>query len=196
MGAWGKRTLGKVLEEVSQRYPENAALIFKDQRISYGELLEKARALAKGLTALGVGRGDKVSIWAGNCPEWVYTQMATAFIGAVLVPVNTRFRTSELEYILGQSESTTLVMVDRFLNIDNLGMVKEIAPEMDGQVAGQLRLKPLPLLKNVILLGERKMPGTFSYSGVMREIPDPGNIPNFRQPHESFSSAGLKASRR
>lgn len=59
MGAWGKTTLGRVLEEVSQRYPENAALIFKDQRISYGELLEKARALAKGLIALGVGRGGR-----------------------------------------------------------------------------------------------------------------------------------------
>jgi fatty-acyl-CoA synthase len=130
MEAWEKKTLGQVLEEVSRRYPENAALIFKDQRISYGELLEKARALAKGLIALGVGRGDKVAIWAGNCPEWVYTQMATALLGAVLVPVNTRFRTTELEYILGQSESTTLVTVDRFLNTDNLGMVKEIAPEM------------------------------------------------------------------
>ena len=167
MGAWEKKTLGQVLEEVSQRYPENAALIFKDQRISYGELLGKSRALAKGLIALGVGRGDKVAIWAGNCPEWVFTQMATALMGAVLVPVNTRFRTTELEYILGQSESATLVMVDRFLNIDNLGMLKEIAPEMDGQVEGQLRLKRLPLLKNVVLLGEEKMPGTFSYSGVI-----------------------------
>jgi len=81
MGAWEKKTLGQVLEEVSRRYPENASLIFKDQRISYGELLENSRALAKGLIALGVGRGDKVSIWAGNCPEWVYTQMAAALMG-------------------------------------------------------------------------------------------------------------------
>ena len=176
MEAWRKKTLGQALEEVSRRYPENAALIFKDQRISYGELREKSRALAKGLIALGVDRGDKVSIWAGNCPEWIYTQMATALIGAVLVPVNTRFRTSELEYILGQSESATLLMADRFLNMDNLGMIKELAPEMDGQVAGQLQLKRLPLLKNVILLGERKTPGTFSYSGVIasgQKISDP-----------------------
>jgi len=81
MGAWEKKTLGQALEGVSQRHPENAALIFKEQRISYRELLEKSRALAKGLIALGVGRGDKVSIWAGNCPEWVYTQMATALMG-------------------------------------------------------------------------------------------------------------------
>jgi fatty-acyl-CoA synthase len=112
MSVWVKRALGQVLDEISGEYPDNLALIFKNQRISYRMLREKTRTLAKGLMALGVGRGDKVSIWGGNCPEWIYTQMATALIGAVLVPVNTRFRTSELEYILSQSDSTTLVLME------------------------------------------------------------------------------------
>ena len=167
MAGWVKKTLGQVLEEVAERYPENVALIFKDQRISYRMLREKARALAKGFMALGVGRGDKVSIWMGNCPEWIYTQLATAMLGAVLVPVNTRFRTNELEYILGQSDSTTLLMADRFLNIDFLAMLKKICPEMEGASPGKLRCERLPLLKNIILPGEKKPSGAFAFAEVL-----------------------------
>ncbi|MCX5916784.1 MAG: AMP-binding protein, partial [Deltaproteobacteria bacterium] len=81
MSVWVKRALRQVLDEISGKYPDNLALIFKNQRISYRMLREKTRTLAKGLMALGVGCGDKVSIWGGNCPEWIYTQMATALIG-------------------------------------------------------------------------------------------------------------------
>jgi fatty-acyl-CoA synthase len=175
MEPWTKRTLGRVLEEVSLRYPENAALIYRNQRISYGELLEKARALAKGLIALGVGRGDKVALWAGNCPEWVYTQMATALMGAVLVPVNTRFRTSELEYILGQSDSTTLILMDSFLNIDFAAMLREVCPEIGNALPGRLQPARLPMLKNIIFLGDRRNPGAFSFSEIVKQaesIPD------------------------
>ena len=167
MAEWIKKNLGEVIERIVERYPDNLALIFKDQRISYLLLREKARALAKGLMALGVSRGDKVSLWMGNCPEWIYTQMATALIGAVLVPVNTRFRTNELEYILGQSDSTTLLMTDHFLNIDFCGMMKEICPEVESDFAGKLRCGRLPLLKNVIFLEEKKPPGAFSFSEVL-----------------------------
>jgi fatty-acyl-CoA synthase len=89
---WIKKNLGQALERVADRYPENIALIFKGQPISHKILWEKAQALAKGFMALGLYRGDKVSLWAGNCSEWINTQMETALIGAVLVPVNTRFR--------------------------------------------------------------------------------------------------------
>jgi long-subunit acyl-CoA synthetase (AMP-forming) len=121
MSVWVKRALRQVLDEISGKYPDNLALIFKNQRISYRMLREKTRTLAKGLMVLGVGRGDKVSIWGGNCPEWIYTQMATALIGAVLVPVNTRFRTSELEYILSQSDSTTLVLMEMGSEMGRVG---------------------------------------------------------------------------
>jgi fatty-acyl-CoA synthase len=167
LAEWIKKNLGQVIEGVVDRYPENLALIFKGQRIPYKALWEKAQALAKGFMALGISPGDKVSIWMGNCPEWIYTQMATALIGAVLVPVNTRFRTNELEYILGQSDSTTLLMTDHFLNIDFSGMIKEICPEVESDFAGKLRCGRLPLLKNVIFLQEEKPPGAFSFSEVL-----------------------------
>ena len=177
MAGWVKRTLGQVLEETAGRYPENVALIFKDQRISYRHLGEKAKDLAKGLLALGIRQGEKVSIWMGNCLEWIYTQLATAMVGAVLVPLNTRFRTSELEYILGQSDSTTLLMADRFLNIDFAAMVREICPEMESSFPGQLRCSRLPLLKNIILPGENKTAGTFAFEQVLalgQKISDAG----------------------
>ncbi len=167
MPAWVKKTLGQMLEEIVENQPGNPALVFKNQHISYRQLLENARLLAKGLLALGVSRGDKIAIWMGNCPEWIYTQLATAMLGAVLVPVNTRFRTHELEYILGQSDSTTLLMASRFLNIDFYSMVRGLCPEAGDSLPGELRCPRLPLLKNLILTGEKEGPGVFSYSEVL-----------------------------
>ncbi len=175
MAPWTKKTLGQALEEVLRSCPNQPALIFKDQQISYRMLLEKVRELAKGFLALGIGKNDKVSIWAGNCPEWIYAQLATALIGAVLVPVNTRFRTSELEYILGQSDSTTLILMDRFLNIDFAAMLREVCPEMDKAMPGRLQSARLPMLKNIIFLGDRRNPGAFSFSEIVKQaagIPD------------------------
>jgi fatty-acyl-CoA synthase len=172
---WTKKTLGQALKEIAGKYPNKPALIFKDTQISYQMLLEKAREVAKGFLALGIGKNDKVSIWSGNCLEWVYTQMATALIGAVLVPVNTRFRTSELEYILGQSDSATLILMDSFLNIDFAAMLREVCPEMDHALAGRLQSARLPLLRNIIFLGDRKTPGAFSFSEIVRQgesLPD------------------------
>ncbi len=167
MSDWQKKTLGLALEEIVRIHGQNTALIFKDERISYGQLWEKSRVLAKGLIALGINKGDKVSLWVANCLEWIYTQIATALIGAILVPVNTRFRTAELEYILRQSDSTTLLLMERFLNIDFLGILKELCPELSRMSPGQLASARLPLLKKVILLGESRSAGIFTYEEVI-----------------------------
>ena len=178
MADWTKRTLGQTLKEIAGRFSDKPALIFKDQQISYQRLQEKVRELAKGFLALGIGKNDKVSIWSGNCLEWVYTQLATALIGAVLVPVNTRFRTSELEYILSQSDSTTLILMDSFLGIDFAAMLREVCPEIDISPPGNLQPARLSMLKNIIFLGDRKAPGAFCFSEILRRgesIPD-GNL--------------------
>lgn len=167
MANWQKRTLGQALEEISRRYPQNDALIFKDKSITYSVLWEEVRALAKGFLVLDINKGDKVSVWAANCPEWIYTQLATALIGAILVPVNTRFRTNELEYILKQSDSSTLLLMDRFLNIDFLNMLKELCPELATATPGKLMSERLPFLKNVILIGKSKSAGTFAYEEII-----------------------------
>lgn len=167
MANWEKKTLSQALEAILRIYPAKTALIFQDQRIPYSLLWKKARALAKGFLALGVNKGDKVSLLAGNCPEWIYTQLATAFIGAILVPVNTRFRSSELEYILKQSESTTILLMEKFLNIDFIGMIRELCPELEKTIPGKLSAAHLPFLRNVILMNGRDSAGAFSYEEVI-----------------------------
>ena len=79
-----------------------------------------------------------------NCLEWVYTYFAVAKVGAVLVPVNTRFKSHEAEYLVGQSDSTTLIVSDKFLNIDFMAMVTELCPELAPASPGQLSAARFP----------------------------------------------------
>ena len=68
---------------------------------------------ARGLLALGIEKGERVGIWAPNCPEWILVQYATARIGAILVNINPAYRTHELAYVLKQSGIRTLVSAVR-----------------------------------------------------------------------------------
>jgi len=90
---------------------------------------------------LGISKGDKVGLWMPNIPEWVVAYFAIARIGAVVVPMNTRYKTHEVEYILNNSEATTLFAVGAFASIDYLSMIGEIRSN-------------LPNLKHVIIVGE------------------------------------------
>ena len=103
-------TIGKLLDDMAGRYPDNEALVYHERglRYSYREFNEVCRQVAKGLLKLGIRKGDNISIWAYNVPEWVILQFATAKIGAILVTVNTSYKSAELEYILNQSDSTAL----------------------------------------------------------------------------------------
>ena len=105
-------TLGDMLDSVSERFPQKEAIVSGEQRITYGELRRQVARMARAFVALGVRKGDKVSIWLHNCPEWIMIQLALGKIGAILVPINTRFRVRELEYTLGQSDSRILVTMD------------------------------------------------------------------------------------
>jgi len=77
-------------------------------RQTYSEFYQTCRDVAKGLIALGIKRGDNVAVWTTNIPEWIYLQFALGMTGGILVTVNTNYQTHELEYILKQSDSTTL----------------------------------------------------------------------------------------
>jgi fatty-acyl-CoA synthase len=160
-------TLGELIDQVATINPNNEALVFKDLRLNYRELQNKVNQLAKGLLEIGVKKGDKVSIWVSNRPDWIYTKFAVAKIGAVLVPVNTRFKTHELEYILKNSDSTTLVMMDNFLNIDFIKMIQEVCPEINSCQKGKLNSPNVPFLKNIIAVSDKKYDGMFNFSEVM-----------------------------
>src|SRR6516165_8050623 len=95
-------TIGQVLKQTASRFPDSIALVSRPakQRFTWRELEQEVMRVARGLMALGIQKGDRVGIWATNCTEWVLAQFATAKIGAILVNLNIRYRSAELEYAL------------------------------------------------------------------------------------------------
>lgn len=128
-------TLGALLREQAVAYGESDALVAGGMRLSYRALEEQSRLAARALLALGVKRGGHIGILMGNTAEWVVLFYAAARIGAVSVPVNTRFKTGELEYCLGQADIQHLFFVERFLNIDFASMLREIPARPDTSIA-------------------------------------------------------------
>ena len=108
-----KKTFGSLPDEAARRWGHREALCHDGQRWSFTQFQQGVNRTAKGLISLGVQPGNKVSLWVTNRPEWLFCFYALAKIGAVTVPVNTRFRTDDLEYVVRQSDSTTLITVDR-----------------------------------------------------------------------------------
>jgi len=159
-------TVGGLLDQMADRYPDNDALVYveRDLRYSYREFNEVCRKVAKGLISLGVKKGDHVSIWANNVPEWVILQFATAKIGAVLVTINTSYRSAELEYILNQSDSNALFMVQSFKGTDYVETFYDVVPEFKNAAAGSTRSEKLPFLERVVFIGEETPAGMFNFS--------------------------------
>ncbi|HEY7261915.1 MAG TPA: AMP-binding protein [Trebonia sp.] len=123
-------TIGENLDRTVRRFPDRPALVDvqADRRWSYAELAADVDTLALGLLAAGVGKGDRVGIWAPNRAEWVLTQYATAKIGAILVNINPAYRTSELEFVLNQSGARLLVAAQRLKTSDYAAMIAEVRP--------------------------------------------------------------------
>ncbi|WP_033252745.1 AMP-binding protein [Kitasatospora phosalacinea] len=123
-------TIGANLDRAVRAFPEREALVecATGRRWTYAELAADVDAVALGLRARGVGRGDRVGIWAPNRAEWTLTQYATARIGAVLVTINPAYRAHELEYVLGQAGVRLLVAAERFKSSDYAAMIAEVRP--------------------------------------------------------------------
>ncbi|HEX2200263.1 MAG TPA: AMP-binding protein [Burkholderiales bacterium] len=119
---WKAQTLGEVLQSRDQGAE---ALVTREARFTYGELLDKAKAAAGGMQAMGLGHGDHVGILMGNDENWLALFYGAALIGAVTVPVNTRFKAPEIDFCLKQAQCKALFYAERFLNIDFGAMVRE-----------------------------------------------------------------------
>ncbi|MDP1626607.1 AMP-binding protein [Parvibaculum sp.] len=147
-------TIGDALTAAAEAWPEREALVSVHQgvRWTYRALNEKAEALAAGLFALGLRRGDRLGIWAPNCAEWTLTQFATAKAGIILVNINPAYRLSELEYTLNKVGVKALVTPERFKTSEYAAMVEELAPEI-ARAGGTIASARLPHLKHAILIG-------------------------------------------
>ncbi|MBF6470846.1 MULTISPECIES: AMP-binding protein [Nocardia] len=124
-------TIGGNLDRAVAAFPEREALIDRPtgRRWTYRELGAAVDALACGLAGQGIGKGDRVGIWAPNCAEWFHVQYATAKIGAILVTVNPAYRTSELEYVLRQAGVRMLIAAERFKSSDYVAMIEQVRPK-------------------------------------------------------------------
>ncbi|QZY44590.1 long-chain-fatty-acid--CoA ligase [Mycobacterium sp. TJFP1] len=127
-------TIGTNFERTVSRYPDNEALVDvpSGRRWTYAELNAEIDSLARALMAIGIEKGDRVGIWAPNCPEWTMLQYATAKIGAILVTINPAYRTHELAYVLRHSAVRLLVSATEFKTSDYRAMVAEVRPELPG----------------------------------------------------------------
>ncbi len=127
-------TIGAVFERTVAAYPDREALVevASGRRWTWSELAGDVDALARGLLATGIEKGDRVGIWAPNCAEWTMVQVATAKVGAILVNVNPAYRTHELEYAVNQSGLRLMVSATAFKTSDYRAMLEEVARECPG----------------------------------------------------------------
>jgi fatty-acyl-CoA synthase len=168
-----KRTIGSLVDDRATLDAERTALVFEGRRWTFAELAEDVDAVARGLIDLGIGPGEKVSLWMMNRPEWIHAALAVIRIGAVLVPINTRLRTDDAAYLLGQSDSTTLIIAERSGPIDYLGMVRTLLPSLGS--ADVVRDPNLPALRRIIVLGDRAVSGTVAWGSLLEagtRVPD------------------------
>ncbi|MEG0630641.1 MAG: AMP-binding protein [Christensenellaceae bacterium] len=166
MSALMEITIGDLLEKQAQAYPNQDAVVspFLNVRYTYQEFNEITDKVARGLMGMGIKKGDKVAIWATNYVEWIVTQFATAKMGAVLVTVNTNYKQFELEYLLKQSDTTTLIMMGAFKDSNYVAHIQGLCPELMHCEPGALESKRLPFLKNIIFLDEGEQLGMFHWN--------------------------------
>ena len=162
-------TFPQVLDRMVDEFPDQYA--FKYTTLDYTRTYEQFRDdvdnFARALVSLGVRRGSKVAIWATNVPAWFITFWATTKVGAILVTVNTAYKIHEAEYLLRQSDTHTLVMIDHCLDSNYSQIISELCPELATTKPGQpLHSRKLPFLRNVITVGFRQV-GCLTFDEVM-----------------------------
>ena len=152
-------TFAQVLDRMVEEFPDQYCFKYTtlDYTRTYSEFRDDVDNFARALLSLGVRAGSKVTVWATNVPAWYIAFWATAKLGAVLVTMNTAYKIHEAEYLLRQSDTHTLVMIDGALDSDYRGIINELCPEIAKSRAGEpLHCKRLPFLRNVITVGFRQ----------------------------------------
>ncbi len=147
-------TIGQVLAATANKNPDREALVFPQlsRRWTWRQFAADVDAAARGLLALGIQTGEHVALWATNVPEWVLLQFATARIGAVLVNINPAYRPFELQYVLKQSDSVALFLVDQFKTSNYFSMLAEVCAEIATATAGRVTSPQYPRLRNIVAI--------------------------------------------
>jgi fatty-acyl-CoA synthase len=171
-------TIGQHFDAAASRWAERDALVVRHQAITWNWAGLKARVddFAAGLLALGLAPGERIGIWSPNNAEWVVTQFATAKAGLILVNINPAYRLAELEYALDKVACRALITAASFRSSDYVGMLRELAPELDHAVPGDLHAAKLPHLRCLIRIGgEGHAPGFYEFDEVTALGADTGH---------------------
>lgn len=164
--AWDRLTYREALERCREKWSEREILLLPARRWTATEFAKAVRQFACGLLALGVAKGEHVAILMPNSGEFAIAEMALAHLGAVMVPINLRYKADEIAYVLRQSDATTLLFVPQFGKSDFADMLASIAPELASSRPGELSCASVPRLKRLILTGE-PIQGTLSFDHVL-----------------------------
>ncbi|MGI6003839.1 MAG: AMP-binding protein [Christensenellales bacterium] len=156
-GLW-EATIWDVLHKWVREQPDQECLVSPAQGIrwSWKQLDEISDLAARGMMAMGIEKDDKVAIWATNVVEWFVTALASSKIGAVLVTVNTNYKQYELEYLLRQSDTKMLVMIDRCKDSDYVSHINAVVPGLGDMTPGEIDCEGLPFLKSVVYIGKKE----------------------------------------
>ncbi|AXV39497.1 AMP-binding protein [Methanobacterium sp. BAmetb5] len=162
-------TIGAFLEKMVEQDPDQEFMVYPDRdlRFTYQEFDNRVNLLAKGLLEIGIGKGDHVGIWAKNVPDWLTLLFATSKMGAVLVTVNTAYKSHELAYVLEQSDMKALAIIDGYQDVDYLDIVYELIPELKTQERGKLKSEKFPFLESVIYVGQEKHRGMYNTNEIL-----------------------------
>lgn len=165
-----EQTIGAAFDATVAQHPDNPGLIVRHQDIhwTYRQYQQKVDALAVGLHKLGIGKSDRVGIWAPNCYQWCVTQFATAKLGAIMVCINPAYRVYELEYALNKSGCKAIVSADSFKTSNYLAMLEDVAPEISHCKPGELQAAKLPQLLTIIHLGSEQRPGMYQFAELLQ----------------------------
>ena len=152
-------TFPQVLDRMVEEFPDQYAFRYTtlDYTRTYAQFRRDVDEFARALVSLGVRAGSKVAVWATNVPAWYLTFWAATKLGAVLVTVNTAYKIHEAEYLLSQSDTHTLVMIDSCQDSDYARIINELCPELKSAEPGRpLHCRRLPFLRNVVTVGFRQ----------------------------------------
>lgn len=159
-----EETIGNFLEKMVEKDPDREFMVYPDRdlRFTYKQFDERVNMLAKGLMSIGIEKGDHIGMWALNVPDWLTFFFAAAKMGAVLVTVNTSYKSHELDYVLKQSDMKAIAITDGFRDVNYLDILYELVPELKTSNRNNLNSNEYPYLKDVIFVGQEKHRGLYN----------------------------------
>ena len=163
---WEGKTIGAALDEATEKYGDKVALVFQNGAVTFNQLKQTSDIIARGFLSLGVGKGDKAAIWMAGYAEWAYVYFALARIGAIMVPVNTRYRPEEVKYVVNKSKASIVVLKEE-VNKNYIALLKELCPGV-GEAPDLSPHEQLPFLKKIIVSSNRRLNGCLSFDDLAR----------------------------